>query len=302
MTRPAREWLSLIRSMFFPVFFTLLSCSGVAAAAEPVCDLSQAQDPELQRKLNSLIEKQRLSEETGRGQLALTLLILSDPDHPRLAQVNGNKMMYAASLPKIIILLGAAVAIDEGRLKLDVETRQDIHRMIRRSCNDCSNRMIDRVGEEALTNIVQSPRFRFYDSKNGGLWLGKAFGPTLAWKRDPLHNLSHGATTFQTARFYCGVERGTLVSPAQSQLMMDALVKPGINHKFVKGLKPYNDIEILRKSGTWTTWHADSALVRKGDVAYVIVGLAHSPFGGRWLERLAGPLHQLVISQPVQTQ
>jgi beta-lactamase class A len=288
-----------IRTILYLVFLALLYCGEATAAVDPVCDLSHAKDPELQKKLNSLIVQENLAEETRSGQLALTLLILSDSQHPRLAQINGNKMMYAASLPKIVILLGAAVAIDEGRLELDFETRQDIHLMIRRSCNECSNRMIERVGEEKLIEIVQSPRFQFYDNQVGGLWLGKAFGPNLAWKRDPRLNLSHAATTFQTARFYCGLDRGTLVSPEQNQLMMDAMSRPGINHKFVKGLKSYKDIEIFRKSGTWTTWHADSALVRSGEVTYVIVGLAHSLFGGRWLEELAGPLHEIAVSQSV---
>ena len=299
MSCPGSRGCPTIRTILYLVFLALLCCGEATAAGDPVCDLSNAQDPLLQKKLNNLIIQEKLAEETRRGELALTLLILSDSQNPRLAQINGNKMMYAASLPKIVILLGAAVAIDEGRLELDNETRQDIHQMIRRSCNDCSNRMIKRVGEENLIEIVQSPRFQFYDNQAGGLWLGKAFGPNLAWKRDPRLNLSHAATTFQTARFYCGLDRGTLVSPEQNQLMMDAMSRPGINHKFVKGLKSYKDIEIFRKSGTWTTWHADSALVRSGDVTYVIVGLAHSPFGGRWLEQLAGPLHQLAVSQSV---
>ena len=299
MSRPSCRDCPTIRTILYLVFLALLCCGEATAARDPVCDLSHAEDPLLQQKLNNLIKQENLAEETRRGGLALTLLILSDPQHPRLAQINGNKMMYAASLPKIVILLGAAVEIDEGRLELDVETRQDIHRMIRRSCNDCSNRMIERVGEDELTELVQSPRFQFYDNKDGGLWLGKAFGPSLAWKRDPRLNLSHAATTFQAARFYCGLDRGTLVSPKQNQLMLDAMSRPGINHKFVKGLKSYEDIEIFRKSGTWLTWHADSALVRSGDVTYVIVGLAHSPFGGRWLEELAGPLHKLALSWPV---
>jgi beta-lactamase class A len=299
MSRPGCRGCPTISTILYLVFLALLCCGEVTAAGDPVCDLSHAEDPILQQKLNNLIRQENLAEETRRGALAFTLLILSDPQHPRLAQINGNKMMYAASLPKIVILLGAAVAIDEGRLELDVETRQDMHRMIRRSCNVCSNRMIERGSEDEVTELVQSPRFQFYDNKDGGLWLGKAFGPSLAWKRDPRLNLSHAATTFQTARFYCGLDRGTLVSPEQNQLMLDAMSRPGINHKFVEGLKSYEDIEIFRKSGTWLSWHADSALVRSGDVTYVIVGLAHSPFGGRWLKELAGPLHKLALSWPV---
>ena len=276
----------------------MLLCSEAAMAGDPVCDLSEARDSNLQQQLENLLEQEQLSAAAKRGDLTLALLVLSDPERPRLAQVNGDLMIYAASLPKIVILLGAAVALDEGRLSLDDEIRSDLNHMIRQSCNQCANRMIERVGKQELLDIVQSPRFGFYNLETGGLWLGKPYKSDQAWRRDPLHSLSHGATAFQTARFYCGLQRGTLVSPEQTQLMLDAMSDPGINHKFVQGLQRYEDVEMFRKSGTWKLWHADSALVRSGDAIYVIVGLAHSEKGGQWLKRLAGPLHKLALAMP----
>ena len=77
---------------------------------DPVCELDQAGDIRLQAKLDALLTEQGLEGAVSDGQLALTLLVLTDPDRPRLAQVNGERMMYAASLPKILALLGAAVA------------------------------------------------------------------------------------------------------------------------------------------------------------------------------------------------
>ena len=189
--------------------------------------------------------------------------------------------------------------IDEGRLQLDEALEQDLHKLARYSCNECTNRVIEQVGEQALVALTRSPRFRFYDERRGGgLWLGKEYGPAPAWQRDPLHGLSHGATTFQAARFYCGLQRGTLVSEQQNALMLDALARPGITHKFVLGLEPVDGLEIFRKSGTWRAFHSDSALVRtpQGGV-YVIVGLTDNDQGGEWLVRLAEPLHQLALAQ-----
>lgn len=297
MTNPVSGWSANACWQFCMLFAALFCFSEAVLASDPVCDLSQAGDPRLQKQLEELLDQEQLSAAVKRGDLALTLLVLSDPEQPRLAQVNGNNMMYAASLPKIVILLGAAVAIDEGRLIPDEEVQEDLHRMIRESCNECANRVIERVGEQELVEIVQSPRFGFYDDEDGGLWLGKSYGKAPAWRRDPIKRLSHGATTYQAARFYCGLERGTLVSPEQNRLMLDVMANPGINHKFVKGLQPNPDSEIFRKSGTWRSWHADSALVRNGSAVYVIAGLAHSPEGGDWLERLAGPLNQLALTR-----
>jgi beta-lactamase class A len=272
----------------------LLSPLGAGAA---VCELAGAEDEALQRQLTRLLEAQGLGPAVRRGDLAVSLLVMNDPERPRLAQVNGNRMIYAASLPKIAILLGAAVALDEGQLELDQALEQDIQDMIRYSCNQCSNRVLERVGPERVLDILQAPRYSFYDADHGGgLWLGKPYGPAPAYHRDPLAGLSHGATTFQVARFYCGLEQGELVSPDQTRLMREAMSEPGIRHKFVKGLASHDDLRMFRKSGTWRDFHADSVLVETGDQAYVMVALAHSKKGSAWLEGLAEPLHQLAVS------
>ena len=205
-------------------------------------------------------------------------------------------MVYAASLPKIAILLGAAVAIDEGRLELTSELEEDMHAMIRKSCNSCATRVLEQVGREELLKVLQSPEYNFYDrSGAGGLWVGKDYGPSTAYQRDPLSNLSHGATAFQAARFYYELQTGDLVSPEQTKMMLGMLSRSAINHKFVKGLQDYPHLEIFRKSGSWKTYHAYSALIRGDGIAYIIVGLANHSNGSAWLQKLAAPLHELAV-------
>jgi beta-lactamase class A len=285
----------LRRGVVLPALLLLAPCSF---AAERVCDLAGAQDPALQAKLHAVADEQGLGPAAKRGDLAVSLLILSDPDRPRLAQINGNEMLYAASLPKIAILLGAAVAIEEGQLVPDPALKRDIQNMIRYSCNDCATRVLRQVGHDQLLDILRRPQYAFYDPQlGGGLWVGKEYGPRPAYRRDPLHNISHGATVFEVSRFYCALQRDELVSPEQDQMMLEALSKPGIHHKFVKALAKHDELELYRKSGSWKTFHADSALVRDGDQAYVMVALAHSPQGSKWLERLAEPLRRLAKNQ-----
>ena len=287
------------RLLLLSALLPALVCFAVSAfAAGPVCDLSGAQDVALQRELVKLTAEQGLMPAAQRGELAVALLILSDPDHPRLAQINGDEMIYAASLPKIAILLGAAVAIEEGQLVPDRALEKDIQDMIRYSCNDCATRVLRQVGHDQLLEVLQRPQYAFYDPQHGGgLWVGKEYGPSPAYRRDPLHNLSHGATVFEVSRFYCALQRDELVSTEQDQMMLEALSKPGLRHKFVKALSQHDGLEIYRKSGTWKTFHADSALVRDGDDAYVMVALANNPQGSGWLERLAEPMRRLATDQ-----
>jgi len=275
-------------------------CALPAMAAEtnyPM--LSTAADAQLQAQLEDMVRKQGLWRNVERGELAVLLAIVTDPDHPRLAELNGHQMMYAASLPKIAILLGAAVAIEEGRLVLDDQLHEELVNMIRYSCNACATRVLELVGRENLIALLQSPEYDFYDANGeGGLWVGKDYASGTAYHRDPLNHLSHGATAFQVARFYYRLNSGTLVNPEYTELMLEALSKPGIQHKFVKGLQGTPGIRFFRKSGTWKDYHADSALIRHDGQTYIIVGLAHNRNGGKWLTQLARPLNDLVVAGP----
>jgi beta-lactamase class A len=160
--------------------------------------------------------------------------------------------------------------------------------------------MLRRVGKKKLIEILRSDDYRLYDpAVNGGLWVGKEYGGSPAYRRDPLHNLSHGATALQAARFYYLMETGRLVGPKLTRVMRSMLGDPEIHHKFVKGLDGVSGAKIYRKSGTWRQWHADSALVAAGRHKYIVVALAESPKGGRWLANMIGPIHRLIVPHHV---
>lgn len=288
---------SLVQSLL--VAGAMLCCSLPALAVDaPPALLIDSADRGLQRELEQLVRQQDLWTAVEHGELSLVLVDITDPRQPRLAELNGHRMMYAASLPKIAILFGAAVALDDGRLQADANLREDMVNMIRYSCNGCATRVLQRVGRAELIELLQSPAYGFYDPHGeGGLWVGKDYAAGVAYERDPLFNLSHGATAFQVARFYYRLETGTLVSPENTEFMLDALGQPGISHKFVAGLETQPDLCLHRKSGTWRDYHADSALVHARGQTYIIVGLAHNTDGGQWLSQLAEPLHQLVSAQ-----
>jgi beta-lactamase class A len=254
-------------------------------------------DPVLQKGLERSIRKLKLTNAVKRQQLGVSLVDVTDPRRPRVAAVNGDEMIYAASLPKIAILLGAFVLIEKGEIKFDKVTQQDLTAMIRVSSNHAATKMLHRVGKPRLAQILESKRYRFYDPEvNGGLWVGKDYAKNAVWKRDPLHNLSHGATALQTARFYYYLDTNRLVSPELSRKMKKILSHPGIHHKFVKGLESRPGVRMYRKSGSWKRWHADSALVEHNGHKYIAVALAENPAGGRWMERLILELDDLILA------
>jgi beta-lactamase class A len=287
------------KAKYVALFFLLLAFAIPSAAQQSPSPLEKSCDPRLQRGLEYCLTSLKLDSAAAHKSLSIALVDITDPSDPRHAYINPNEMMYAASLPKIAILLGAFERISKGEMTLDTETQQKLASMIRNSSNQAATEILNRVGKAYLARLLQSPRYKLYDpKKNGGLWVGKEYSKSGAWKRDPLHNLSHGATALQVARFYYMLQTGRLVSPELSRKMKSFLADPAINHKFVKGLKSVHpNSRIYRKSGTWHQYHADSAIIEHDGRRYIAVALAKSPMGGKWLSDLIVAMDNLIFQK-----
>ncbi len=110
--------------------------------------------------------------------MAVGLVDLSDPSNVLFARVNGNHMMYAASLPKIAILLAAFHCFEFGLVEQTPRLTHDLHLMIRKSDNRAATRVIERLGMERIQSILTQKPYRFYDkTRGGGLWVGKNTPP-----------------------------------------------------------------------------------------------------------------------------
>ena len=215
----------------------LLACSG-ARAAEPsgAPDLREARDPVLQQGLERVVREQGLDGEVASGRLSLALVDVTQAPAPRLAMLNGDEMMYAASLPKIGILVGALVEAERGRLPLDEQTVGAMNNMIRNSSNEDATRVLDWVGADRLLEILQSERYRVLRRRRQGRAVGgQGLRHGCGLPARPDGNLSHGATAFQVARLYYVLAGNTLLSPWLNDLMKETLSNPGIHHKFVQG-------------------------------------------------------------------
>jgi len=299
-------------------FLTLASGAGVAGVASTAgtvgiggiavagvdLHLGECLDPVLQQGLEGRIRRLGLEYAVRDGRLAACLVDVTDPLAPRLAMVNGERMMYAASLPKIAILLAAFEKVEQGGLNLGPAERMALAGMIRRSSNPDATAMLDKVGRDYLIQVLESERYRLYDAKGcGGLWVGKDYGSSPAYRRDPLAGLSHGATAFQVARFYYLLHTGQLVSPECSSQMKELLADSQLNHKFVSGLRSVHpQARLYRKSGSWSVYHSDSALVEHAGRTYIAVALTEDPNGARWLERLILAMDELIMSRPLPAQ
>lgn len=230
--------------------------------------------------------------------MCVGLVDLSTVTNPRYAQVNGDHMMYAASLPKIAILLAVQDAIELGYVKETEAIRNDMKAMIRSSSNSAATRLIDLVGFEHIEKCLTSDDYCFYDeSSGGGLWVGKRYARSGAdTNREPLKNLSHAATAYQVCNFYYHLAYGKLINYDRSKDMLDIMVDPALSHKFVNTLKQVAPgAKMYRKSGTWRNWHSDSILIWGKKRKYILVALVEYAGGEQVVRDLVRSVETVII-------
>ncbi len=287
---------TLLRAALAPLSMLLLFTVSWPLAAQFPAGQAPVSDSRLQALLEHAVDELALNKPLREHRLALSLVDVSNPWDPRYAGLNDRDMMYAASLPKIAILLAGFERIREGSMRYTRAVQNMFTRLTRYSSNEDASRAIQLIGFPYIAKVLTSSKYRLYDpQQNGGLWLGKAYGgPNDRWRRDPLHNISHGATSLQVARFFVMLDQGRLVDDHYSAEIKEILSKPAIRHKFVKGLASKPDRRIYRKSGTWRNWHSDAALVETDQVRYIAVALMEDSRGGKVLPALIARFDDLM--------
>ena len=178
--------------------------------------------------------------------------------------------------------------MDRGELTLDASLRESLGETLRVSSNQAATAVLEQVGFERLADILTAAPHRLYDPDFlGGLWVGRDYAGGEVWLRDPVMGLSHGASAMSVARLYYLLLSGRLLSPEMTGEMLEALSSPGIEHKFVKGIKERKpDARIYRKSGTWKDFHADSGIIEDENSRYIAVAVGEHPEGAEVMARL----------------
>jgi beta-lactamase class A len=272
--------------------------ADVVVANDRYPELWDSTDPNLQASLEQMLAglHPEFMKAVKNKKLAVAVVDVTQLREPRVASVNGDVMLYAASLPKIAIVLGAFVKAERGELDLNDTVMEELHQMVRKSSNQAASSVLSRVGIEDLAEILQSEPLRLYDPKhNGGLWVGRPYGKGPVWKRDPLHGLSHGASAMQAARLYYLIITEQAVTPEHHHMIAEIFSKPGVDHKFVKGMRDRPDAEVFRKSGTWKQFHADSGIITRPNMEYIVVALVDHEGGGEGLEELIVAIDNLML-------
>jgi beta-lactamase class A len=249
-------------------------------------------DPALQLELEKIDAGLRdkygmTTEQTAVGLLDLNTL--------RLAMIHPDREEYAASIPKVGILLAYFQLHPEAATNLNPETRHELGLMAKASNNEMAAKFSRELGLKPIQAVIDS--YDLYNTNHGGgIWVGKHYGQGHERYGDPIGDNSHAATVRQLLRYFLMLEQGKLVSPAASQTMREIFASPDIPHdniKFVKGLEG-RDVQIIRKWGSWEDWLHDSAVITGGGRYYILVALTRHPHGDEYLADLAKAVDDLL--------
>lgn len=284
---------------------TQYSCAGTGDPELSGCLPSQAgqyrpfaetAEEGLQSALERALDKNRswraLIEQ---DKMAVGLMDLSNPPNARFASVNGWTMMYAASLPKIAVLLAAYQSIEDGVLEDSPELHQWLVQMIRRSSNPAASYMIDLIGLKRIGDVLQWYYF-YIPEYGGGIWLGARYPLGSERYPEPVKGLYHAATVGQVCRFYYMLANGEIISPERSRQMLEVLSRPGLHDKFVSVLEKHvSPDKLFRKSGDWEVSFSDSVLVcDDGWRKYILAALIEDKNGERILRDLVPVIEGLL--------
>lgn len=290
------------------LIFALLFGANLALAAHPqlpvvISDevwrpLSACEDAGLEEQLANTLKRSPLWQRLiAEEKMAVGVVDMTVPAAPRFAHVNGDTMMYAASLAKLAILFSAHWCFEDASLPESYEVYRDMVEMMRRSDNAATNRMIDRIGLRRIEAALIDPTYRFYDpEQGGGIWLGRRFARSQEVDPDPIKGVVHGATVTQVCRFYYLLATGRLISAERSRQMLHILSFPDISDKFVRVLErdipPWN---LYRKSGTWPIWYSDSVLVwDETGGRYILAAMVQNERGEEILSQLVPVIQHLL--------
>lgn len=263
----------------------------------PISTLYELVDKDLEQKLTATINSNKTwSRLCQKKKLAVGIVDISNPERARFARINGSTMMYAASLPKVAVLLTAAQCLEDGTLVETPDILDDMRRMMSRSDNAATTRLIDLMGFKKIEQVLTDPRYQLYNPKRGGgLWVGKRYAATGERHPDPMQGISHAASVTQVCRFYYLMAMGQLINPRRSQQMLEMMADPELHHKFVSVLdKRAPEATLFRKSGSWKVWHSDSVLVWGPEWRrYIAVGIVEHEDGEKIMRHLMGVLDDL---------
>ncbi|MEA2206317.1 MAG: hypothetical protein QOE77_3093 [Blastocatellia bacterium] len=278
-------------------FWLSLFCLGILIAQMPVLAHAQtnAPAPALQTLVNAAarttLEKfadKKLSE----SQLSITLIDLTDPQHPRQASFRGNERFYPASVVKLFYLVAVHRWLEDGKIKDTDELKRAVRDMIVDSSNEATQYVVDVLTQTTAGYELPPDEMKQWQEKRNAVnryygalgysninvnqktFCEDAYGREKV-SRGPNGENRNKLTTDATARLLAEVVTGRAVTPARAQKMMELLKRDYAGtskdnddqgHGFTGlALQGMDGVRLWSKAGWTSTTRHDAAYLELPD-------------------------------------
>jgi beta-lactamase class A len=233
--------------------------------------------------------------------LAVTIIDLHDPDHPRQGNFRGDEGFYPASVVKLFYLAATQRWLADGKLADTPELRRTMHDMIVDSSNDATGAIVDAVTDAPNGAVLPDAQMKQWAYKRNamnryfeslGYPVGAEHGINVCqhtycdgpYGREriflgPHYENRNQLTTNATARLLSEIVRGKAVSAQRSKEMMELLHRDIAGksagpddqaHDFTaRALEPGSGL--WSKAGWTNTARHDAAYVETPDHAVKVV-------------------------------
>jgi hypothetical protein len=135
--------------------------------------------------------------------------------------------------------------------------------------NEQAGTLIIKVGFPYIASVTwQSGLFH---PKRGGLWLSSSYGKG-SWAKNPISGVfSANITALSAATYFTLLAQGRLVDDVSS-----SEIKTWLRGGCITGLFPDSLGVVTSKCGIWSNYLHDCALIARGGIRYVVVGLTRT--------------------------
>ncbi|HYG79523.1 MAG TPA: serine hydrolase [Pyrinomonadaceae bacterium] len=280
--------------------FILTACLLLASpsAVAQSRGVNMASDPELQRLVDgaarAALDKFKNLKE---GNLAITLIDLTNQQRPREASFRGDERIYPASVVKMFYLVMAHRLSEDGRLRETEELRRALKDMIVESSNDATSYVLDVITGTTSGPELKGAELKRWEEKRNAVnryfaGLGYANinvnqktyceGP---YGREQLFRGPNGEnrnklTTRATARLLAEIAAGRAVNARRSGMMMELMRRdfsgksadPDDQGRGFTGLALGPGMKLWSKAGWTSTTRHDAAYIElPGGARFVLV-------------------------------
>lgn len=163
------------------------------------------------------------------GELAATVIDLRDPNRWRMAEFDGERQLYTASVVKMFYMAALHRQLEDGKITLTKELERGLRDMIVDSSNDATGYILDVLTDTASGGELPQKEFEVWQYKRNRV---NRYFASLGYKNININQKTFCEDAYgieQQSRAYRGQNRNMLTTNATARLLAEIATRRFVN-------------------------------------------------------------------------